>query len=225
MKKSMLVLVLFSVITYLVQAAYAEYNGDIKNGLRDGYGTLIYEGGDKYVGNFKKNLFNGKGIFYFTGGSKYEGGFKNGLFDGYRVFTYSDGSKYEGEFKNDLYNGNGTFTDEDGNVTKGIFQDGECINGNINTVESIRDRKSYIFEDSDTRVLSYLELSSLSDEELEFARNEIYARHGHVFKKKKFKNYFASKSWYIEEPDYKDTLNKIEQKNVELIKKIENSNK
>lgn len=225
MKKSVVILVLFSVITCLVQAAYAEYKGDIKNGLRDGYGTLIYEDGDKYVGNFKKNLFNGKGSYYFKGGSKYEGGFKNSLYDGYGVFTYSNGSKYEGEFKNDLYNGKGTYTDEYGNVTKGIFQDGECISGNMNTIENIKDRRSYIFEDSDTRVLSYLELSSLTDEELEFARNEIYARHGHVFKKKKFRNYFTSKSWYVEDSDYKDTLNKIEQKNVDLIKKVEKSNK
>ena len=36
------------------------------------------------------------------------------------------------------------------------------------------------------------DLRGLSDEQLEIARNEIYARHGYQFKQKKMKNYFNS---------------------------------
>ncbi len=82
----------------------------------------------------------------------------------------------------------------------------------------------YIIYDSDCRYLSASELSYYTSEELGYIRNEIFARHGYVFKQTKYKNYFNSMSWYY--PDYSysgnlSTLNSYEYYNVELIKDLE----
>jgi len=39
------------------------YEGNFRNGVREGYGTLIFAEESKYVGNFKNNLPNGIGKF------------------------------------------------------------------------------------------------------------------------------------------------------------------
>ena len=85
------------------------------------------------------------------------------------------------------------------------------------------DSSEYIIPDSDTRYLTRSELSGYSSDELAYIRNEIFARHGYIFEKSKYRNYFSSKSWY--EPDssfnYEYDLNKIEKANVDLIKSME----
>lgn len=51
----------------------------------------------------------------------------------------------------------------------------------------------YILPDSDSRAYTYDELSSLSNDELRLAINEIYARHGRIFDAADLQNYFNSK--------------------------------
>lgn len=49
-------------------------------------------------------------------------------------------------------------------------------------------------------------------------RNEIYARHGKVFKDKSVQKYFASLDWYRPNPKYSDnSLNVVERKNAAII--------
>ena len=60
----------------------------------------------------------------------------------------------------------------------------------------------FIFPQSSTEYLSQSQVSSLSDYQLGIARNEIYARHGYIFKLDRFKSYFESQSWYV--PRYSD---------------------
>lgn len=53
-------------------------------------------------------------------------------------------------------------------------------------------------------------------------RNEILARHGYVFKKEVYRDYFSGKSWYSEDPDFDyNSLNAVEMENVETIKRLE----
>ena len=82
----------------------------------------------------------------------------------------------------------------------------------------------YIINDSNTWYLTINDLKNLSKEQLEFARNEIYARHGYIFNEKKFKEYFSKKGWYNPNPQFKgndDELNDYEKNNVQLIKSQE----
>lgn len=80
---------------------------------------------------------------------------------------------------------------------------------------------------SDTTLLTYEFLSTKDSEEIDLITNEIYARHGYIFKMEKYKNYFGQKSWYHgTEPDM-DTVarrfNSIEQQNINIITKYRNS--
>ncbi|CEX42302.1 YARHG domain-containing protein [Bacillus sp. N447-1] len=79
----------------------------------------------------------------------------------------------------------------------------------------------FIFPDSDIRKLTSADLTYLSKEQLKIARNEIYARHGHIFQTKDMQAYFAKQSWYRENPYFKGTLTDIETYNIELIKSRE----
>ena len=81
----------------------------------------------------------------------------------------------------------------------------------------------YLIPDSNARYLLPEELTFLDKELLRLVRNEIYARHGLIFKSEDLNNYFRSTSWYT---GYRDNvsdseLNEYEKKNVELIKSLE----
>ena len=82
--------------------------------------------------------------------------------------------------------------------------------------------RQFIIADSDRRLLSWDELSGLSGSELRVARNEIYARHGRIFKDQQLAQYFSHFSWY--QPLYADVrLSKIESANAALIQQVESS--
>ncbi|MGI8278362.1 TcaA 3rd/4th domain-containing protein [Bacillus mycoides] len=79
----------------------------------------------------------------------------------------------------------------------------------------------FIFPDSDIRKLTSADLTYLTKEQLKIARNEIYARHGHMFQTKDMQAYFSKQSWYRENPYFTGVLTTIEAYNVELIKSRE----
>ena len=77
----------------------------------------------------------------------------------------------------------------------------------------------YIFPDVDTSYVSKSSVKKLSDEELQYAVNEVYARHGLKFTKKQNKERFEKKEWYVGTVDDQDeiSLNKYEKKNVDTM--------
>jgi len=81
----------------------------------------------------------------------------------------------------------------------------------------------YILPDSDKMYYSADDLSGFSKEDLRLARNEIYARHGYIFKDGDMQSYFGRQSWYTPTTnDVPDTeLNDFEKANLGLIKEIE----
>ncbi|HDR6315933.1 TPA: YARHG domain-containing protein [Bacillus thuringiensis] len=79
----------------------------------------------------------------------------------------------------------------------------------------------FILPDSDIRKLTSADLTYLSKEQLKIARNEIYARHGHIFQTKDMQAYFSKQSWYRENPYFTGKLTDIESYNVELIQSRE----
>lgn len=54
----------------------------------------------------------------------------------------------------------------------------------------------YFFPDSSSRYLTDEEIAAYSADDLELAKNEIYARHGRQFVTQYISDYFNSKSWY-----------------------------
>lgn len=80
----------------------------------------------------------------------------------------------------------------------------------------------FVLKDSNKKKLSANEINNLSEEKLYLARNEIFARHGYVFKNKDLNKYFKNKSWYTENKNYYGQVDdKIEKYNLELIKETE----
>lgn len=87
------------------------------------------------------------------------------------------------------------------------------------------DDDDYILPDSGTRKLTNSDLAGLDADELELARNEIYARAGRRFNTEYIQDYFDDKWWYvgtIEPEDFtEDMLNDVEKYNVNFIRNYE----
>ena len=94
---------------------HSVYKGDVKNGVPNGLGYLIYPEGDKYVGSWKNGFPNGQGTFTYHIGAKYEGEWKDGEYNGQGTFTVPDGGKLVGEWK-DSDPWNVTGYDKNGNI-------------------------------------------------------------------------------------------------------------
>ncbi len=89
------------------------------------------------------------------------------------------------------------------------------------------DVPEYIFEDSDSRILTLEELEALDKKQLSLAGNEILARHGYIFEEEEDKEYFRGKKWYQEsmegeEFDKFSVLNEFEKYNLNNIMFFEN---
>lgn len=98
--------------------------------------------------------------------------------------------------------------------------------GNSNSQSSSKTNTNnnggFIFPNSDSSYLSNAQVSALSDDDLQLAINEIYARRGRIFKDASLNAYFNSQSWYegkytAEEFEKNVKFNTYEQKNLQLL--------
>jgi hypothetical protein len=70
--------------------------------------------------------------------------------------------------------------------------------------------------------LNASELTKYNKSELRLIRNEIFARHGFIFKSPELISYFKSQNWYKPEfNDITDKLTPVEKTNIELLYKLE----
>jgi len=75
---------------------------------------------------------------------------------------------------------------------------------------------------SSQRLLTSEDVENYMKEDLEYMRNEIFARHGYCFKKKALRQMFEMEDWYVPNTvDIKGYLTDIEKKNIALIKRYE----
>ena len=86
----------------------------------------------------------------------------------------------------------------------------------------------FIIPDSNSRYLDRDDVAFLSLQEINYAKNEIYARHGRKFKSKELSDYFNSKAWYVGRYDadlfdelYAPQLNEYEIANAYFLQSIE----
>ncbi|WP_440654313.1 MORN repeat-containing protein [Candidatus Pelagibacter sp. HIMB1506] len=103
-----------------------EYSGDLKNGKREGKGTLKIYPFAEYVGEWKNDKKHGQGtlidkdLISFT----YTGGWKEDKKHGFGSIEYQKGLIYEGEWKNGKEDGEGKLTLPTGEQFVGQFKDG-----------------------------------------------------------------------------------------------------
>lgn len=107
------------------------YEGEIKNGLFSGKGTLVLNTGTKYIGDFERGLFSGKGELKSNDGWEYSGEFKNGLPDGKGEFHLTNNDVYKGSFIEGMMNGQGVYT-----TAKGEKFEGNFINNSFDNLNS-----------------------------------------------------------------------------------------
>ena len=104
----------------------ARYEGDFKDGVRHGQGIEVSPDGTKYKGDFTDGVRHGQGTLTTPGGKKYEGQFWEGEPLGQGILTLTDGRRYEGDFDG-LRHGQGALTLPNGTKYVGEFWEGEPL--------------------------------------------------------------------------------------------------
>ena len=96
----------------------------------------------------------------------------------------------------------------------------EGATANENQERTEQQENGYILP-TDSRLIEESELYGMSQEEVALARNEIYARHGHIFTTEAYADYFEQQSWYTPNPNFDSMdptqLTEIERKNIDVI--------
>ncbi|MDO4356859.1 MAG: YARHG domain-containing protein [Clostridia bacterium] len=103
-----------------------------------------------------------------------------------------------------------------------LYDDKSIFSAELEEQQS-RSEDEYVIVDSDTRLLTVEELSQYDKDTLALIRNEILARHGYPFQKRKYREYFEALPWYQRDENFTySSLNSTEMQNVEVIKRLEN---
>lgn len=142
---------------------------------------------------------------------------KNGL--------YTINAKEPGDHKDD---GSFSFTikETDPDVVTGTWTPNDTKR---KTKEYTLERKEFKYQAgvgsfpfASERLLKPEDVENLMKEDLEFMRNEIFARHGFCFKMKHLRQQFENEDWYVPDTvDIKGRLTEIEKKNIAMIKRYE----
>lgn len=101
---------------------------------------------------------------------------------------------------------------EDDNVREPVWDDSLAA-----------DASEYCIWPTDTKYITYNDLSPFSRNEIMLMRNELYARYGCSFQNEEIRNYFIKQSWYTPDPDRLavdfnvEQFSEIERTNLETI--------
>jgi len=102
------------------------------------------------------------------------------------------------------------------------FKDEELSGSDKLNVETIVSYENRIHEELGTKPVTRSLLEGLFLEDASQMRQEIYARHGKVFKEPWLQKYFASFAWYKADPEFTDAaLSDIEKRNIATIQAYE----
>ncbi|SRR6266511_157760 len=98
------------------------------------------------------------------------------------------------------------------------FKDEELSGSDKTNVETIVKYENKIHDELSTRPIARALLDGLFIEDASKMRQEIYARHGKVFKESWLQKYFASFDWYKADANFTEaSLSEIERKNIATI--------
>ena len=107
----------------------SSYEGEWKNGKRDGLGLLSWNNDSKFMGNFLENKVFGYGKLWNENGDMYKGNFNEYQTFGFGFYQTKFGAFFKGNWDNDQQSGFGME-----NWPKGSNFIGEYINGNKNGI-------------------------------------------------------------------------------------------
>jgi hypothetical protein len=104
------------------------YEGEYKNGIRNGKGKYTFLNGDIYDGDYKDGLRDGNGDYIYKNGNKFTGKWVKGIANGYGEMYWINGDYFKGNWENDKRNGEGTFYQKaKDKIYKGIWKNNKKI--------------------------------------------------------------------------------------------------
>lgn len=99
------------------------------------------------------------------------------------------------------------------------------VNGNAIVTQAEEAASEEILPESDSRLLTQNDVDGLTLQQINYAKNEIYARHGRKFASKELQNYFDAQSWYhgtVNAADFSESvLSDVEKKNAAFLAEVE----
>ncbi|HHV98546.1 MAG TPA: YARHG domain-containing protein [Clostridiaceae bacterium] len=103
-----------------------------------------------------------------------------------------------------------------------IDETSEAIASDANNIAADANNESVAEPDflfpSDSELITEEYLMELTKDEVALLRNEIFARHGYIFRTEPFRTYFSNKPWYTPNENFDDSLlSEIEKANVNTI--------
>lgn len=148
------------------------YVGEWYNGLRHGYGDVIYSNGDSYYGEWQENKYHGVGRYRYANGDIYDGEWIDNLPNGKGQYL-SDSFTYRGEWTDGWIHGFGRLDFANGDIYEGDFCEGkksgiglyQFSNGNVYEGE---------FNEDQINGLGVLTFSDGNRYEGEFLNGKIY---------------------------------------------------
>eukprot|EP01104_Vermistella_antarctica_P017048 TRINITY_DN5968_c0_g1_i1.p1 TRINITY_DN5968_c0_g1~~TRINITY_DN5968_c0_g1_i1.p1 ORF type:complete len:691 (+),score=132.26 TRINITY_DN5968_c0_g1_i1:200-2272(+) len=83
---------------------FGEYDGEVNaEGILEGYGTMLFDEGERYEGQWQEHKRHGIGTFFYRNGDVYRGQYQNGKRNGYGMLACtSTGLTYDGQFSASL---------------------------------------------------------------------------------------------------------------------------
>lgn len=94
-------------------------------------GTMVFDNGDRYDGEFRNGERNGCGTFTFASGRQYMGQFQADQFHGVGIWKLETGERYVGQFEFNRCEGWGTFLFTDGSSKSGTWENGNLVGDNL----------------------------------------------------------------------------------------------
>ena len=125
----------------MVFAVGGYYEGQFRDGVRNGEGEMTYREGGMYKGMFLNDRRHGSGTLTYPSGRIYQGDFVNDKFEGYGTMK-TPGTKnqkeiiYSGQWKEGKEHGKGTEKMESDYELKGIFENGNLVKATYNDLKS-----------------------------------------------------------------------------------------
>jgi len=101
------------------------FDGMLRNGKRNGYGTLSCSDGSGFAGEYRNDQPHGFGKRVYADGRRFEGTYKDGVRDGTGTMFFGSGREFNGSYVDDVAEGYGTYDDPiKGIAFRGAFKNG-----------------------------------------------------------------------------------------------------
>mmetsp|Transcript_84211 Transcript_84211/g.234902 ORF Transcript_84211/g.234902 Transcript_84211/m.234902 type:complete len:303 (-) Transcript_84211:174-1082(-) len=105
----------------------AKYEGDFKEGTKDGFGKYSWPNGHVQYGAWKNGMMDGRAEFRGNDGNKFQGTWADDRKTGIGKYMWANGEIYEGQYVQDQREGYGIFYFTDGKDQRGFWKAGQPV--------------------------------------------------------------------------------------------------